>query len=127
MSKQKADLRLVPRSQPATAQELAQMEFRALKYFRGLSEPQRIEKTYQVIDAIRPMAVFASSIVAMEKSELIAWVKAEDKRFEEAILELGRVRDDAKSVSEIISSAVARLGVALATVEIEYLEEAANV
>jgi hypothetical protein len=54
-------------------------------------------------------------------------VKAEDKRFEEAILELGRVRDDAKSVSEIISSAVARLGVALATVEIKYLEEAANV
>jgi hypothetical protein len=49
MSKQKADLRLVPRSQPATAQELAQMEFRALKYFRGLSGPQRIEKTYQVI------------------------------------------------------------------------------
>ena len=54
-------------------------------------------------------------------------MKAEDKRFEEAILELGRVRDDAKSVSEIISSAVARLGVALATVEIEYLEKAANV
>ena len=116
----RCDLRLVPKAEPPTAQELAQMEFRALKYFRGLSERQRIEKALRVIDAFRPMAVFASNIVPMEKCELIAWVKAENEQFEGVILELGRVREDAQTVSEIISAAVARLSVALASAEIEY-------
>ena len=117
MSNQKPALRVVAKDKPATVQELAQLEFRALKYFRGLSQKQRIEKTHRVVDAIRPMAVLASGIVAMEKSELIARVEAKHDRFGEMLPQLTQAKDDANAISEVIAAAETRLAVALADVE----------
>jgi hypothetical protein len=75
MPSSKPTLKLLPKARPATVQEIAQIEFRALKFLRGLSQSERIEKIHNVIDRLRPLAVLSSSITAMTKPELIAKVE----------------------------------------------------
>jgi hypothetical protein len=110
-------LKLVPNGRPATVQEIAQLEFRASKFFRGLSQRERIKKTHDIIDRMRPMAVLGAEIAAMSKPELIAKVDEEYETFGPFLMQLAHTTADAKALLDVLSSAECRLAVALANVE----------
>jgi hypothetical protein len=97
--------------------ELAQIEFRALKFFRGLCQRDRIEKTNDIIDRMRSMAILGAEIAAMSKPELIAKVEKEYKTFGPFLRQLAHTTADAKAFLDVIRSAEGRLAIALANVE----------
>jgi hypothetical protein len=134
MSKQKADLRLVHARKPPAAKEIAeeaqkfaQMEFRALKLFRNMSQDERLRQSHGFVENIRPMVVAAGEIVVMTKADLITKVEAGHNVIGEMLLDLANTKEDAKAILDVISAAEARLVVALANVEGEALAEEANV
>jgi hypothetical protein len=134
MSKQKADLRLAHARTTPTAKEIAeeaqkfaQMEFRALKLFRNMSQDERLRQSHGFVENIRPMVVAAGEIVVMTKADLITKVEAGHDVFGEMLLDLGNTKEDAKAILDVISAAEARLVVALANVEGEAITEEANV
>ena len=113
MSKQLA-LRLVPnKATPATDTEIAQLEFRALKIIRNLSKDERLTRTHELAEHVRPMTIVASEVVAMTKAQLTKDV--EDKRdlFERLRSDIAGAKDNAKAIIDLLSAAEARLTIAL--------------
>ena len=127
-------MRLVHARKPPTAKEIAeeaqkfaQMEFRALKLFRNMSQDERLRQSHGFVENIRPMVVAAGEIVVMTKADLITKVEAGHNVIGEMLLDLANTKEDAKAILDVISAAEARLVVALANVEGEALAEEANV
>jgi hypothetical protein len=113
MSKQLA-LQLVPnKAKPATDAEIAQLEFRALKIIRNLSKDERLTRTHELVEFVRPMTIVAGEVVAMTKPQLSKDV--EDKRdlFEHMRSDIAGAKDNAKAIIDLLSAAEARLTIAL--------------
>ena len=117
MPSREPTLRLVPKGKPATASEIAQLEFRALKTVRGLSQQERTEKFHNIISFLRPMAITAAEIIGTEKTELITRVGEHYDVFGPLLMQLANATNEAKVLADMIHAAECRLAVALANVE----------
>jgi hypothetical protein len=113
----KPKLTLVPRGRPATHAEIAQIEFRAVKFFRGMSQTERTTKIHAVVDRLRPLAVIASEMVAMTKPELIERVSENYDTLGPLLMQLADLRDEIKALSDTTAAAEVGLACALANVE----------
>jgi hypothetical protein len=103
----------------ATVEEIAAVEFAAMKQFRGLTRAERLRKIHDVW----PMAALAIEIVGLNKSELVARVAEKYESFGPALMRLAHAADRAKVQLDLISAAECRLAVALAVVEAEPLPD----
>jgi hypothetical protein len=114
MSKQLA-LQLVPNKvQPANDTEIAQIELRALKIIRNLSKDERLARTHELVEVVRPMTIVAGEVVAMTKAKLSKDVEEKRDHFVHLQSDVAKAKDDAKAIVDLLSAAEARLTVALA-------------
>jgi hypothetical protein len=102
---------------PATAAQIAELEFAAVKGLRAMNKVQRLVHVHMLMDELRAMTVIASEILACEKDELIAKTNREYETFGPCLMELAKAGDTAKAVLNILQSAEMRLAIALANVE----------
>jgi hypothetical protein len=113
MSKQ-LTLRLVPnKATPATDTEIAQLEFRALKIIRNLSKDERLTRTHELVEFVRPMTIVAGEVVAMTKAQLSKDIEDKRNLFERMRSDIAGVKDNAKAIIDLLSAAEARLTIAL--------------
>ncbi|MDB5599355.1 MAG: hypothetical protein JWN71_1399 [Xanthobacteraceae bacterium] len=112
-------LRLIKerKGSPATVDQIAAMDFAAVKEYRGLTKVERLKKLHRAADYVRALAVIASEIVAMEKPELVAKVDDKYEQFGPFLMELAHAKDTARELMEMIGAAEIRLAIALANVE----------
>jgi hypothetical protein len=111
-------LQLAPnKAQSAIDTEIAQVELRALKVIRNLSRDERLARTRELVEIVRPMTIIACDIVAMTKAQLSKDV--EDKRdlFVRWRSDIVKAKDDAKVIVDLLSAAEIHLTSALTNVE----------
>jgi len=106
-----------PKRKAATVVEIAALKFKAIKQIRAVSKKQRLKNAHSMIERLRPMAVLAGEIVAMDKAELISRVRDRYDEFGPFLMMFAEARQTVAAVREIIGAAEARLAVALANVE----------
>ena len=58
------------KAEPLTDTEIAQVELRALKAIRNLSKDERLARTHELVEVVRPMTIVAGDVVAMTKPQL---------------------------------------------------------
>jgi hypothetical protein len=93
------------------------MEFAADERFRRMTQVQRLERTHDLADHVRVMAVIASEVLTMSKAELVAKLEREYESLGPALMELAKAKDKAEALLDVIKAAEARLAIALAVVE----------
>ena len=93
------------------------MQFAAVKEFQGLSKEERIGLAHDKIELMRPYAVIAGEILAQDKDNLIATVRANHDLWGPFLMGLAEASETAQALLEILHSAECRLAVALAFVE----------
>jgi len=106
-----------PNGKPTTVVEIAALKFKAIKQIRAVSKKQRLKNAHGMIERLRPMAVLAGEVVAMDKTELISTVRKHYDEYGPFLMMLAEARQTVAAVREIIGAAEARLAVALANVE----------
>jgi uncharacterized protein YgbK (DUF1537 family) len=107
-------LQLVPnKAKPAIDVEIAQAEFRALKIIRGLSKDERFTRMDEFLGLVRPMTIVAGEIVATTKDQLTEDVEEKRDLFVQMRSDISRAKDAAKAIVDLISTAEARITVAL--------------
>lgn len=102
---------------PAKHADIASMEFKAVKQFRGLTHDERVRKAHAAIDRIRPIHVLAVEALAKSKPELVAMVRNDFDTMAPLLMAFAEAKDTARAVMEILGSAEVRLATALANVE----------
>ena len=113
MPKQLA-LQLVPnKAKPANDTEIAQVELRALKIVRNMSKDERLARTHELVEAVRPMTLIAGDVVAMTKAQLSKDVEDKGDHFGRMRLDIAKAKDDARAIVDLLSAAEARLTIAL--------------
>jgi hypothetical protein len=113
MSKQ-LGLQLVPnKATPAIDAEIAQVELRALKIIRNMSKDERLSRTLELVEVVRPMTIIAGDVVATIKAELIKDIEEKRDHFVRVRSEISKAKDDAKAITDLLSAAEARLTIAL--------------
>src|SRR6266508_1132774 len=104
-------------SPPATHASIAALQFSDVKLFRNMTQAQRLKKSHDIADAVRPVAVLAAELLAIDKAELVAKVKTEYEVLGPMLMWLAHGAENARCMMNIIKSAEARLAIALANVE----------
>jgi hypothetical protein len=114
MTQPKHRLRLVPNGERTPGAEIQTMEIRVLKAIRGLSREERTRRSVAIGKRLRPMAVLAADIVAMNQAELGAKVATNSSLFDGFLTDLGEAKADAKALLEVIGVAEHCVAAALA-------------
>ena len=104
-------------SPPATVAQIAAVKFRGTGPYKRMGSRGRLTNAHALVDRLRPMCVVAIELMSMHKAELIKRVDEHHDTFGQALMELNEAGKDAAAMLDVISSAEARLMVALANVE----------
>jgi hypothetical protein len=104
-------------STPATAAQLAALEFKAATAFAQMSKAEQRRVAHAAANAVYRTAQIAIEIVACSKAELIEKVQADPDLFDTMIGPFNDARERARQLLDVIADAQCRLVVALAAVE----------
>jgi hypothetical protein len=85
---------------PATVEQIAAMEFQAVKELRALSQDERFERAAGMFDLLRPIANLPGEILADEKTELMAKVAERHDAHGPMLKRLALASDDARVFME---------------------------
>jgi hypothetical protein len=102
---------------PATIGEMASVEFQGLKNSFTMRQDERLRNIDALIDDLRPMAILAVELLAFDKEELIDKVSGDYDRWGSFLIALAEASDTLKALQDIVSTAEARMSIALANVE----------
>jgi hypothetical protein len=106
-----------PPSTPLTQERLAAFEFESVRCFRHMSKEGRHRRAHDLVDAIRPMAVLAAEVCALEKHELVKKVEEHHGEWGPFLMMLAEAGKEAGALLDLLAAAEMRMAVALAIVE----------
>jgi hypothetical protein len=102
---------------PATEDQIAALEFPAIKQFRAMSKAKRAERALELTNEVYKAVQIALETMSRDKAEIVAMVRSNHDLWGGALLEFAESGRAAAALLEIIQSAEARLAVAVAVVE----------
>jgi hypothetical protein len=102
---------------PATIEQMAALEFVAVKRLACMSKEQRTQKISNMATYAYQMVTIAMEFCIRDKADLVQLLREEYDTFGPALMSLAEAREDARALLDVISMGEARLAVALAVVE----------